>query len=167
MTTMPAPRYRRLVATALGVAAPCSLVGACGESVIVAEAPLAIASADAGPPPSADASGDATPDGSSFLVCGGAICRNGLVPSSGITAYACCASVADSKCGFVELNSCLETAQPGALDPACPTLPATPLGTLPGCCRPDGTCGVFDESLGLGCVSVPLLSQVSPCTPRQ
>jgi hypothetical protein len=80
--------------------------------------------------------------------------------------YACCARPAESRCGLVTGTVCEELGQRGEIDPSCPTLPDTVIGTLPGCCRPEGMCGVFDTAYGFGCGQVPVISQLSPCTPK-
>ena len=63
------------------------------------------------------------------------------------------------KCGLdIAGQGCLERDQPGEIDPDCPDVdlsaifPAPfPLPPLPGCCRPDGTCGGFEDTVGFGC----------------
>ncbi len=72
----------------------------------------------------------------------------------------CC--TAETRCGLdlemlAGMALCLERDAPGTPDAACPS--AMVMGVaLPGCCRPDGTCGVQSLLVPLGCVSGSLLA---------
>ena len=49
--------------------------------------------------------------------------------------------------------ACIERDAPGVEDAACPAaMVGGGLLTFPGCCRPDGTCGVLVDLVPLGCV---------------
>ena len=64
----------------------------------------------------------------------------------------CC--TAGDDCGFsISLlgPDCIEGNQPGTPDPGCPSQSLMGF-ELPGCCKPEGICGVQDSFLGLGCV---------------
>jgi hypothetical protein len=129
------------------------VVVGCGNSLVVAEQKKEL-----------DASDGGERERDQGVICGQAICKNKTVTISGtdIPGFACCKDPANSVCGLVELAAtCLELNQAGRLEPGCPSLPNTPLGTLPGCCRPDNTCGVYDSNLGFGCAQIPFLSSLS------
>jgi hypothetical protein len=131
---------------------PFALIG-CGDPLVVAEQSGELGSGDAGL--------------EVVTICGNALCKNRetKITDTKVVGIGCCVDPRLSLCGIVEFaNTCLPVDQPGTLDTSCQTLPNTPLGTLSGCCRPDGTCGVLETGLGLGCTQVPLLSQLSSCT---
>jgi hypothetical protein len=162
----------RRVASIASIAGLLAAIAGCGDSLIAAEqlrraaamtTPEAGAGPDAAPTPEAPDADDV------FVTCGHTQCRNVTQTAGGtlLVAYACCVDPTRSRCGLVATaNACVERDQPGTLDPTCATLPDTALGTLAGCCRPDGTCGVLEERFGLGCAQIPLVSQLSPCTPK-
>lgn len=67
---------------------------------------------------------------------------------------ACC--TADKKCGLdfamvAGAPLCVERDAPGGVDPTCPATMVS-MFTLPGCCRPDGTCGALSALVPLGCI---------------
>ena len=123
-------------------------------------------------------------DGGQTIDCAGTSCP-------ALAGVGCCAGTAGDKCGidvsgFVDGGaSCLETNQPGDPDPACDlTVDAGAFDggidggfdgggfDVPGCCRPDGTCGVIFETgvpgLDLGCISPSDFGSTAPprtCTP--
>jgi hypothetical protein len=86
---------------------------------------------------------------------------------------ACCSN---DECGyFLDLSGnanipieggCQAYGQPGVVDPRCPDLGTLmyshPVG-VPGCCRPDGTCGVALDTIGLGCVGALVHDQPFRC----
>ena len=80
---------------------------------------------------------------------------------------ACCRGATDLECGltFGEGAVCLPRDVPGQPNDVCPEANPGSL-TLPGCCRPDGRCGVVAEQVGLGCVArdeiLPALGQPAP-----
>jgi hypothetical protein len=134
----------------------CPLIVGCGSHVVVAEqddASLTVLDAGGSERPGKD-SGDAT----HITLCGEARCKDLSVVISGmgtVTGYACCADPSQSKCGVVEVTQCVQLNYPGHVDPSC----GSPFnGTdFPGCCRPDGTCGVLDTQYGLGCAQLPFV----------
>lgn len=67
---------------------------------------------------------------------------------------ACCRGATDLECGltFGEGTLCLAREVPDQTNDVCPEARMGPLA-LPGCCRPDGRCGVLAEQVGLGCVA--------------
>jgi hypothetical protein len=83
------------------------------------------------------------------VVCGGVECPPPSVPIGQVDS--CCVG---DKCGITSSflgSQCIELNQPGQPDPSCP--PQSIQGfTLPGCCKPNGMCGVMDSFIGLGCV---------------
>jgi hypothetical protein len=94
-----------------------------------------------------DAGSDAAPDAGGECVPAGC-----PVPPSGV-GTGCCTE--GEKCGLVVSiigPECVELNQPGKLDSQCPTLDF-PTFSLPGCCRPDGRCGVLERFLPLGCIA--------------
>lgn len=96
---------------------------------------------------------------------------------AGFFGASCCTSPGN-ECGvsFLEAD-CIALNQPGVLDPACPdeVIALLLTVTLPGCCRPDGQCGVFEPDgfdLNVGCVRrdtkvIPgeVRRDLIPCTP--
>jgi len=52
---------------------------------------------------------------------------------------------------FIGGGQCVEGGQPGEPSSQCKGISQGGF-TLAGCCKPDGTCGVLDTFLGLGCV---------------
>ncbi len=109
---------------------------------------------------------EARPDaGDGKVRCGGEICPDGQITK------ACCTLEGAGKAGdpleftgraadlcgadlseFVEGDdyACIQTNQPGKLDPACPVVPS-PGGDLMGCCSSEGFCGGMDTFIPLGC----------------
>jgi hypothetical protein len=133
------------------------VVVGCSDSLVVAEQKKELDASDGG-------------DRGQGVICGQAICKNKTVTvtvsgtGTDVPGFACCKDPANSVCGLVEFAAtCLELNQPGRLEQSCPALPNTPLGTLPGCCRPDNTCGVYESDLGFGCAQVPFLSSLIQC----
>lgn len=93
---------------------------------------------------------------------------------------ASCCTNPGNECGVSFLDAdCIPFDQPGVLDPACPSEVIALLltVTLPGCCRPEGQCGVMEPAdlglnLNVGCVrrDTKVLPQnvrrdLIPCTP--
>jgi hypothetical protein len=140
--------------------------------------------ADGGP--SNAAAGGADSGALSSYSSGGAVGAGGAAPTftdgpcgscenvvaEGITFVGCC--LPDGACGVNSANAvgwtsgsnhtrgipdgCLPRDQIGVPDTTCPGQFA-PIVDMPGCCRPDGTCGVEIGILHLGCVqSVDLVS---------
>ena len=74
---------------------------------------------------------------------------------------ACC--TADNQCGvdvtmLTGTAMCVQQNGPGAQSSECPTGDYMGFVSVPGCCKPDGTCGVVIQQLApLGCVSVDAL----------
>jgi hypothetical protein len=107
----------------------------------------------------AGSDGAARPDAAD-AGCPLATCR---VPPQG-AGTACCTE--DGKCGFLLPQfgtACVESDQPGNLDPSCPSLMFSNLN-LQGCCRPEGLCGVYEPFFQLGCVARQADAGIS-CTP--
>lgn len=76
--------------------------------------------------------------------------RCGLYGTIGLFEPCCVGAEADGGCGISTYGGPCSTRVYGRLDPSCPNVP-TALGTLPGCCRPDGLCGFIHD---LGCSPV-------------
>src|SRR5204863_8740894 len=49
------------------------------------------------------------------------------------------------------VGGCRSRDPPGRYDPRCPSLMGPVGGSIPGCCRPGGTCGVDLSTVGVGC----------------
>jgi hypothetical protein len=80
------------------------------------------------------------------ITCGSVTCDSTDVGGGfGITEL-CCYNV--TKCGVHFSNVCVELDSPGVADPACPAA-----GTYPGCCRPEGACGLQVTGTAFGCVN--------------
>ena len=144
----------------------------CGNSLVVAEQSKELDATDGGlhrdaaPPP--DARADAIPP--VVTLCGNARCENRVADVGGteIVGYACCVDPVLSICGLVEpgfafASTCRELDQPGKLDQTCDLPLGDPLGTHPGCCKPNNSCGVFESDLGLGCTEVPIWTVIKGC----
>jgi hypothetical protein len=84
------------------------------------------------------------------MQCGTRVCS----PIVGVlgTLPACCPADEVNACGaqIPMLGTTCLTATPGVADQRCPPFQVMGI-TLPGCCRPSGTCGVSVQLLGLGC----------------
>ncbi|HEX3594230.1 MAG TPA: hypothetical protein VHU80_03985 [Polyangiaceae bacterium] len=142
-----AQRRRAIAAALLAFGVPLLFEG-CGSSVVVAEQKAASKTEDAG---AIEGEGDASHVG--FYVCGKSRCTDRQVDVAGGTfiGSACCRDFDRSACGLVLGPVCLELNQPGNPDDSCPGVPNTPIGDLPGCCRPGGKCGLLDTTVGFGC----------------
>jgi hypothetical protein len=91
--------------------------------------------------------------------CGGIACQSSL-PVGNVSLVACCSNL--GSCGFdagplrreLPIDGCVALNQPGQSDPSCPTTPISGADvTLPGCCKPNGTCGTnFTALAPFGCV---------------
>jgi hypothetical protein len=124
----------------------------CGSNVIVAEQTQHNQVA-------ADGGEQEPADSTHVTLCGAARCKDLSVDINGtgtVTGYACCVDPARSACGVVEVTQCVELNYPGHVNAACPSLPLSG-SDAPGCCRPDGTCGVLDTQYGLGCAQLPFV----------
>jgi hypothetical protein len=150
---------RRLLAYA--VLAVLSLVlSACGSHVVVAE------QTDASVPVTdADAQSVQDDADQGVFTCGRKRCTNHPTVIAGLTlnGYACCYDARRSACGAIELDNCIELDQPGRPESSCPMVTYPPLGVLPGCCTPDGTCGSLETNVGVGCVQIPVLTPFGVC----
>lgn len=123
---------------------------------------------------------------------GGMSCSSAAVPIQSVYVSPCCAGPDQDSCGletgFLSLvgaafdETCQAKNQPGAADDSCPSPdPAmVPVGgamatldPFPGCCKPDGTCGVLVNSVvlsglplatfNLGCVdAAPFFADAAP-----
>jgi len=93
-----------------------------------------------------------------------------------VTATACCYGTRGRQCGvgFGTSATCYPPAVAGAQDSKCQGAQKGGMN-FPGCCRPDGQCGVVIDAFGLGCVAdadvpkllggpLPAKGCVSPCT---
>jgi hypothetical protein len=85
-------------------------------------------------------------------------CETGCSGTSmfGVTVPGCCTD--NDKCGLDIAGlgfgeGCAELNAPGTANDACPSQSLGGFLTLAGCCKPDGTCGVLDSFVGLGCTS--------------
>jgi hypothetical protein len=88
-----------------------------------------------------------------------------LAASFGYGPFACC--TAQDKCGVTNANlipdgTCEEQHQAGRTTKSdeCPSQ-ETSFGTLVGCCRTDGKCGVNADLLGVGCLSAAESNRIS------
>jgi hypothetical protein len=102
--------------------------------------------------------------GPAMIQCGGLTCSAYQPEPPNPIAQPCCGGMNGDLCGLDPAPlfgpglpiTCVESNQPGQLDSNCPThAPAGPPWngvTLPGCCRPDGKCGVQDGVTMLGCI---------------
>lgn len=140
----------------------CPFVTGCGAHVVVGEEAkhddASRTAADAGSSEGEDSAAGNAAQATHITLCGNARCKDLSVPIAGtgtVTGYACCADPARSKCGVVEVTQCVQLDYPGHLDPSC----GSPFNgsDFPGCCRPDGTCGVLDTQYGLGCAQLPFV----------
>lgn len=123
------------------------------------------------------------PEAPELTTCGEATCRDVLVGD--MVVPPCCPEGSSDRCGLdlslvsgfmPVVDECVEIDQPGNLDSACPGVlfdDPTERRDLPGCCTPEGTCGVWaDLSLlaDFGCVEPSELLLVSveteTCTPE-
>ena len=81
-----------------------------------------------------------------------------------LQAQSCCS--AHDRCGLtfpqLSLPQCFELNTPGRRDTVCPDLQLGGGQSALGCCRPDGSCGVFDPLFGLGCLQLPY-GEITPC----
>lgn len=79
----------------------------------------------------------------------------------------CCRGTVGDECGITigDGTLCLPRMVPGQTNASCDELRIGGM-RLPGCCRPDGRCGVVADGLGLGCVArdeiVPALGGTAP-----
>jgi hypothetical protein len=119
------------------------------------------------------------------VACGTATCGGIVLPFVNVAVAGCCADAKTSHCGLDATalsmfganfsEACQPLAQPGSADESCPLSAKAPVqGTgldiqLPGCCRPDHTCGYqLDKvggliQVGLGCVdATPFLDGGAP-----
>jgi hypothetical protein len=143
-------------------AALCFSLSGCGSDVLVAEqAGRSNASHET------DA-GDLDADLPNVRLCGRARCVDFDIELSGmqVPTIACCSDPERSACGAVipGLSKCVELEHLGHPDLNCPSFPGTIIGvgTLQGCCEPEGTCGVVDPKYGFGCAQLPYISQLAP-----
>ena len=155
-----------------GLGLVCCMLAGCGSDVVVADQGRhsdAAHASDAGDAPNADAG-----DTSSIRLCGTARCSDFSVSVAGqtIQLFACCADERRSACGIVEGLQCAELSQ-GRVNADCTSLPSQVTSSigedLPGCCRPDNTCGLYDTKYGFGCVQFQVPSiffpgGTTPCT---
>lgn len=89
--------------------------------------------------------------------CDLTFCPNPVVPTVNLTLPACCIGPScgvqmDIVAGAVPVyGGCQPPNQPGAIDSSCPSIASPVGGTIPGCCRSDGTCGIDLDVIGMGC----------------
>jgi hypothetical protein len=102
------------------------------------------------------AAGRSQDDAGQPVICGGKQCT---LPSES-PLEPCC--VKDNICGAKYQNECQEVNQEGVLDSRCPshTIQSFNNMALPGCCKPNGKCGVY-SSFGFGCVERTQLASFS------
>ena len=79
-------------------------------------------------------------------------------------AHSCCSE--NRRCGlsFPEFGfpQCFEKHTPGTRNIQCDDLQLTVTEWAFGCCRSDGTCGVFDPWFELGCLQLPF-TEITTC----
>jgi hypothetical protein len=93
-------------------------------------------------------------DASTSIMCGTRTCGP-IATSVGITLAPCCPADEMNTCGGTVAaagGACITTT-PGTADPVCPAVTGQQI-PLPGCCRPNGFCGVSFSILSLGCADV-------------
>jgi hypothetical protein len=102
--------------------------------------------------------------GPGAIMCGVSICRPVFSSLAG-TLPPCCPSDTPNVCGAIiaVVGTACFTATPGVVDSKCPPL-QTPNVPLPGCCRPNGMCGIDMSVVGLGC-NDPTLVGAAPAFP--
>jgi hypothetical protein len=129
---------RRSRAVPAAIASALVFVG-CGTHVLVGEgtAPAPAALDDGGSHPPPDLDGGA-------IACAGTVCA----PSSLADAVLAPCCYSGSKCGALLPSACVEIDAEGTIDPGCPAF-----ATYPGCCKPDGTCGLIASGTPFGCVN--------------
>jgi hypothetical protein len=90
--------------------------------------------------------------GGDAVMCGGATCMPVANPA-GDPFPPCCDEDNGDICGATvsEAGDCVGVGQEGELDPSCPSAMSVIMTEVPGCCRPDGTCGLRSGAL-MGCV---------------
>ncbi len=108
--------------------------------------------------------GGADTGADSGLVCP----TSGQCPVAPRSTTNCCTE--SGRCGLVLPNigqQCVELNQPGTLDSECPDFEG-PGFRFPGCCRPEGHCGVLESVLPLGCIAREALAPdaSASCTPN-
>ncbi|MDH5674386.1 MAG: PKD domain-containing protein [Myxococcales bacterium] len=109
-------------------------------------------------PASVDAGDSADDDGGAAAAGGDVVCNGETcAPVVGATGElpACCDMDSGGGCGaqvsMTDPSDCEAINQPGDLDPSCPPAMSV-IGTeVPGCCKPDGKCGVMSGTLS-GCI---------------
>jgi hypothetical protein len=138
------PPRRTKHAVGLTVAA-LALNASCGTHVLVGKAERQESTSTPGDAGSGGATAHADPDAGE-IVCGNSVCATrdlgvglGLGPP-------CCYAV--TSCGASFSNVCVELDSPGMPDTNCAAA-----GPYPGCCRPDGTCGISATGTAFGCVN--------------
>jgi hypothetical protein len=145
------PRRAGYEASVLGRLCLLSLLtlSACGTSVTVAEKRHEEAQE-----PDDGGAGQSMPCGTTRCAA-----RSVMISGSPMDVLPCCFDEAQSSCGIAAITTCFPPNDVGRIDPEeCFGLPNSPIGPLPGCCRPDNTCGLFDTTLGFGCAQLPNLS---------
>jgi hypothetical protein len=118
----------------------------------------------------AGSDGGADADASTTIMCGTATC-GAIVTNNGMlgTLPPCCPTAdVPNACGGqmpVALGGACLTKTPGTTDAVCPPVAIIPTVSLPGCCRPDKTCGVDMALAMLGCSSPTAFGQPAggPC----
>ena len=97
------------------------------------------------------AGADAGSDGPVTMTCGTRICAP-IITMVGLTLPACCPMGEMNACGgtVAQAGGACITATPGTPDSSCPAITGQAI-PLPGCCRPNGLCGINFSILGLGC----------------
>jgi len=95
--------------------------------------------------------------GSASLVCPLEVCPSDLPSSCCTDAGYCGVDIPPSASQFGIATGCQALNQPGNIDYGCPSLGSLAgqdIGGFEGCCRPDGTCGIYvgTSELSLGCI---------------
>ncbi|HEX4474219.1 MAG TPA: hypothetical protein VH142_04020 [Polyangiaceae bacterium] len=111
-------------------------LAACSAPVLVGEAETRDASLSTPPVASRDGG---------TIVCGSNVCAPTAPAEQLAEAPPCC--YAATECGALLSSACIELNSAGVLDPRCPSF-----GSLPGCCKPDDTCGLMATGSAFGCV---------------
>jgi hypothetical protein len=107
-----------------------------------------------------DAADSPSPPPPAPTTCDPAACAPSPLP----VLTACCDP--ENRCGFAFGETCIASGQEGTIDAACPAVDLFGFLTLPGCCRPDGSCGALEDQIfNFGCFDANALAggQTVPC----
>jgi hypothetical protein len=86
------------------------------------------------------------------IMCNGMPCM-GFTSAAGTMLMPCCDAMEGMACGAITdtMGTCIARMSPGTADASCPTAQSLLNMPVPGCCKPDGKCGLMSGTL-MGCV---------------